>query len=156
MFESLHIKYNLYIQNSNIWYHCQCLNLRLGFFYFSNISFCREDLDHCLRQWSVMSPSTGLVVRLFFTRDWLIDGCEGSSLLVGYLVVGGGWGGGQRGRSSSQCTGFSLAWILLLQSTSPGGWSFSSSAFLLSCSAECGSFLALALRPYPLHRQADP
>ena len=40
-----------------------------------------------------MSPSTGLVARLFFTLDWLIDGCAGSSLLLGYLVVGGGWGG---------------------------------------------------------------
>lgn len=40
-----------------------------------------------------MSPSTGLVVRLLFTLDWLIDGCAGSSLLLGYLVVGGGWGG---------------------------------------------------------------
>ena len=82
-----------YILNSNIWYHCQCLNLRLGFFYFSNVSLCREDLDHCLRRWSVTSPSAGLVVRLFLTLDWLIDGCAGSSLLLGYLVVGGGWGG---------------------------------------------------------------
>ena len=70
--------------------------------------------------------------------DWLIDGCAGSSLLLG---SGCGW----RSSSSLQCTGFSLGWILLLQGISSGGWSFSSSAFLLSCCAECGSFLLLAL-----------
>lgn len=31
--------------------------------------------------------------QVVFTLSWLIDGCLESSLLLGYLVVGGGWGG---------------------------------------------------------------
>ena len=66
------------------------------------------------------------------------------------------------GYSSSQCAGFSLWWLLLLQSTGSRRAGFSSCgvrasvvvAHRLSCSAACGIFLAQGSNPCPLCWQA--
>ena len=82
------------------------------------------------------------------------------------VVVSGGY-------SSLQCAGFSLRWLLLLQSTgsrhpglvvvarglsSCGTWALEcrlGSRHGLSCSAACGIFLDQGLNRYSLHWQAD-
>ena len=96
-----------------------------------------------------MSPSTGLVVWLFFTLYWLIDGCAGSSLLLG------------SGCGAARPLFTAVHWILIgADSLAAGhqlrGMELQQFGFPVSCSAECGSFLHLALQPCPLHRQADP
>ena len=81
----------------------------------------------------------------FLFIDLFIFGCVGSSLLCGLsLVVASG------GYSSLWGAGFSLRWLLLLQSTG--------SVFMvhrLSCSAARGIFPDQGMNLCPLHWQAD-
>ena len=92
-----------------------------------------------------------------------IFGCVGSSLLrTGFLLVAA-----SRGYSSLWCTGFSLQWLLLLQSTgsrragfsSCGSWalelrlsSFGARAWLLR---SMWDLPGPGMNPCPLHWQAD-
>ena len=95
---------------------------------------------------------------------WLYFGCIGSSLLLGdfSLVVA------TRVTLQFQRTGFSLWWILLLQSTGsraqalqwlqpPRLWSTSLVVLVhrLSCPEACGIFLDGGSNPCPLHWQED-
>ena len=52
-------------------------------------------------------------------------------------------------------TGFSLRWLLLLQSTGSRSAGSVVVAHGLSCSAACGIFPDQGLNPCPLHWQAD-
>ena len=58
--------------------------------------------------------------------------------------------------SSKQCAGFSLLWLLLLQSTGFRRMDSVVVAQELSGSAACGIFLDQGSNPCPLHWQADP
>lgn len=103
-------------------------------------------------EWFVVFPFPGLVVWFFFKLDWLID------WWLCWVFTAPGL---------CSCCGevqplfITLNWPLtgvdsLVAEHLLGTGSFSSSAFLLSCSAECGSFLDLILKPCPFHQQADP
>ena len=59
------------------------------------------------------------------------------------------------GHSSSWCTGLSLLWPLLLQSTGSGRAGSVVLAHGPSCSTACGIFPDQGLNPCPLHWQAD-
>ena len=59
------------------------------------------------------------------------------------------------GHSSSQCTGLSLSWPLLLRSTGSRRAGAVIVAHGPSCSAACGIFPDQCLNPCPLHWQAD-
>ena len=59
------------------------------------------------------------------------------------------------GYSALRCTGFSLRWRLLLQSTGSGAWASAVVAKGFSCSAACGVFPDQGSNPCPLHWQAD-
>ena len=59
------------------------------------------------------------------------------------------------GHSSSQCTGLSLSWPLLLRSTGSRRAGSVVVAHGPSCSAACGIFPDRGTNPCPLHRQAD-
>ena len=107
---------------------------------------------------------------VFFVCLFVFFGCIGSSLLrrLSLVAVSGGY-------SLLQCTGFSLQWLLLLQSTGSrrvgfsrcdawasvvvahGLWSAGSVIVVhgLSCSAACGIFPDQDLNPCPLHWEAD-
>ena len=62
---------------------------------------------------------------------------------------------GERGHSSSQCTGLSLSRPLLLRSTGSRCAGSVVVAHGPSCSAACGIFPDQGSNPYPLHWQAD-
>ena len=62
---------------------------------------------------------------------------------------------GKRVHSSSRCTGLSLSWPLLLQSTGSRRAGSVVVAHRPSCSAACGIFPDQGLNPCPLHQQAD-
>ena len=75
---------------------------------------------------------------------WVFISVRGLSL----VVVSGG-------HSSSQCTGLSLSWPLLLRSTGSRRAGSVIVAQGPSCSAACGIFPVQGSNPYPLHWQAD-
>ena len=85
-----------------------------------------------------------LFIYLFFWLCWVFVSVRGLSLVVA-----------SRGHSSSQCTGLSLSWPLLLRST---GFRRAGSVVVAhrpSCSAACGIFPDQGSNPCPLHWQAD-
>ena len=104
------------------------------------------------------------ILFIYFWLHWVFVAARGLSL----VAVSGGY-------SLLQCTGFSLQWLLLLQSTGSrrvgfsrcdawasvvvahGLWSAGSVIVVhgLSCSTACGIFPDQDLNPCPLHWQAD-
>ena len=94
----------------------------------------------------------GTCIFLFFWLHWIFVAAHGLSPVVA-----------SRGYSSLWCTGFSLRWLLLLQSTGPrcvgsivvarGILSAGSVVVVqrLSCSVACGIFLDQGSNPCPLH-----
>ena len=77
-------------------------------------------------------------------RSWVFVSVRGLS-----LVVASG------GHSSSQCTGLSLSWPLLLPSTGSRRAGSAIVAHGPSCSAACGILPDQGSNPCPLHWQAD-
>ena len=80
----------------------------------------------------------------YFWLCWVFVSVRGLS-----LVVASG------GHSSSRCTGLSLSWPLLLQSTGSRRAGSVVVAHGPSCSAACGIFPDRGSNPCPLHWQAD-
>ena len=80
-----------------------------------------------------------------------IFGCVGSSLLCeGFSLVAA-----TGGYLSLQCSGFSLRWLLLLQSMGSRCSVSVVVAHRPSCSAACGIFSDQGSNPCPLHWQVD-
>ena len=103
-----------------------------------------------LNVWDGVVPFSD-IGHAFFFFNYFIFVCVGSSLLrAGFspAVASGGY-------SSLWCMGFSLQWLLLLQSTGSRHAGFSSCGHGLSCSAACGIFPDQGSNPCPLHWQAD-
>ena len=86
-----------------------------------------------------------LFIYLFiYWLHWVFIAARGLS-----LVVGSG------GYCSLWCEGFSLRWLLLLQSTGSRHTGSVVVAHGLSCSKACGIFLDQGSNPCPLHWQVD-
>ena len=81
---------------------------------------------------------------IYFWLCWVFVAVHGLS-----LVAASG------GHSSLRCAGFSLSWLLLLQSMGSRWAGSVVVAHGLSCSAACGIFLDQASNLCPLHWQAD-
>ena len=81
---------------------------------------------------------------IYFWLCWVFVSGRGLS-----LVVASG------DHSSSRCTGLSLSWPLLLQSTGSRRAGSVVVAHGPSCSTACGIFPDQGSNPFPLHQQAD-
>ena len=90
------------------------------------------------------SRNVYIFFKIYFWLCWVFIAAHGLSL----VVASGGY-------FSLQCEGFSLRWLLLLQSTGPRLAGSVVVAHRLSYSAACGIFPDQGLNPYPLHWQAD-
>ena len=97
-----------------------------------------------------LSPSFWDSIYFFFLKlIYFIFGCAGSLLLGFSLVVVSG------SYSSLCCAGFSLQWLLLLQSMGSRLAASVVVAHGLSYSMACGIFLDQGSNPCPLHWQVD-
>ena len=118
---------------------------------------CSSSLAHCPSFFSTCGQLLSLVYFIFlfiffykfilfiyFWLRWVLVAVCGLSL----VAVSGGY-------SSSQCTGLSLSWPLLLRSTGSRRAGSVVVAYRLSCSVACGIFPDQGSNPCPLHWQAD-
>ena len=93
-----------------------------------------------------MLPSLSLKINLFiyFCLHWVFVVVHGLSLVVA-----------SRGYSSLWCEGFSLRWLLLLQSTGSRRAGSAVVEHRLSCSAACGNLPGPGLEPLSPELAAD-